>query len=135
MKVSLQNRKPSYAATIAVEACLGNETLQENYRLRCTPPPAAKINRVVVRLGRRREVPVQWSLENDDEQALTARAWPVEEELAAGRPPEEETWELTLRRPRSKPFEIRAPARRNSPARRQSASPRCPTPRWSRRSW
>ena len=39
---------------------------------------------------------------------LTARPWSVEEELAAGRPPEEETWELTLRRPRSKPFEIRA---------------------------
>ena len=34
LKVSLQNRKPSYAAAVAVEACLGNETLQENYRIR-----------------------------------------------------------------------------------------------------
>ncbi len=108
LRVSLENRKPSYTAEIEVEACLGNETLREDYLLRCTPSPSAHIDRVLVRFSHRRGAEVRWSLGKEDLQALVARRWPVEEQVAAGRPPEEETWELTLRRPRSEAFEIRA---------------------------
>ncbi len=108
LRVSLESRKPSYTAEIEVEACLGNETLREDYLLRCTPSPSAHVDRVLVRFSHRRGAEVRWSLGKEDLQALAARRWPVEEQVAAGRPPEEETWELTLRRPRSEAFEIRA---------------------------
>ena len=108
LKVALENRKPSYAAVVGVEACLREETLQENYRLRCTPPASGRLDRVLVRLSQRRDALLRWAVVGDDEQAVAARLWPVEEQVAAGRSPEEETWELTLRRPRREPFEIRA---------------------------
>ena len=107
LKVALENRKPGYAAVLQVEACAGDETLRENYRLRCTPPPAVRVDRLVVRFSHRRDAPLRWSL-GTDEQAISARRWSIEEQLSAGRPPEEETWELSFRRPRSRPFEVRA---------------------------
>jgi hypothetical protein len=107
LKVALEKRKPGYVARLQVEACAGDETLRENYRLRCAPPPSVRVDRLVVRFSRRRDAPLRWSL-GADEQAISARRWSIEEQVAAGRPPEEETWELTFRRPRSKPFEVRA---------------------------
>jgi hypothetical protein len=108
LRVALESRKPSYAAEIEVEACVGNETLREDYRFHCTPAPAAHVDHLLVRFSHRRGGAVRWSLGKEDPGALAARRWPVEEQVAVGRPPEEETWELTLRRPRSEAFEIRA---------------------------
>ncbi len=108
LKVSLESRKPSYSATIQVEAVVGAETLREDYLLRCTPSPSARVDRVLVRFSHWRRAALRWSLGKEDEQALSARRLPGDEQWAAGRPGEEETWELTLRRPRSEAFEIRA---------------------------
>ncbi len=106
LKVSLENRKPSYTARIEVEASVGDETLREDYRFRCIPSPSARVDRVVVHFSHRRNAAMRWSLGKDGEQALVARL--VEGQDAGGRPLEEETWELTLRRPRTEAFEIRA---------------------------
>ena len=125
LRVSLEPRKANYTATVEVEANAGDETLQENYVLHCMPLPEARVDRVVVRFSHRREVPLRWSFHGEDEKAMSARLWPVEEQMAFGRSPEEETWELTLRRPSDKPFEIRASRETKLTVRSRSAWPRC----------
>ena len=125
---------------------MGNETLRENYLLRCTPPPAAQVDRVVVRFSHRRDAPLRWSLGKEDEQAISARRWSVEEQLAAGPAPRGRDLGVDPPPAAERAFEIRAAGRRNSPARNRSAWPRCrmPTPRaghagaasaWGRNRW
>ena len=107
LEISLENRKPTYAAAIRVEASVGNGTLQESYVLACAPPKSARVDRLVVRFSRRRDAPLRWSLSGEDETALSARR-DSPPQAGPASPTGDETWELTLRRPRSSPFEIRA---------------------------
>ena len=48
LRLSLENRRPTYSATIRVEAVAGDAVLAENYTFACTPSKAAPIDRVVV---------------------------------------------------------------------------------------
>ena len=48
LRLSLENRRPTYSATIRVEAVAGDGMLTENYSFACTPSKTAPIDRVVV---------------------------------------------------------------------------------------
>jgi len=125
VKVLLETRKPSYSATIQVEATLSDHSLIESYRLDCVPQ-TARVDRVLVRFSRPRTAPVRWTLGAEEEGQWTAErlspavrqasrlasedeASRLASEGQASRPASGgETWEIRLDRPRSVPFQIRA---------------------------
>ncbi len=116
LRVSLADPRPTYAATLHVEAAVGGGSLQESYRLVCTPAKSSAVDRVLVRFSRRRAVPPRWSLAGEEEGGLTARpAAPEQSRLAP--PAEGETWTWP------------SAARTAAPSRfGPSAKPRWPTP-------
>ncbi len=105
LRISLEAEKPGYRGEIEVEAVVGHGRLRESYLLSCTPE-STRVDRVLVHFFPRRDVPLRWTLDEEVQQ-LSARPLSIDEQAAAGLAPEGETWELTLRRPRSQPFEIR----------------------------
>ncbi len=107
LRIALERQKPSYTATIRVEANVVAGQLQESYLLRCVPN-SGRLSSVVVHFSHRRAVPPDWTLGGNAARQLVARQLSDDEQLSAGMSPEGETWELTFRRPRSVPFEIRA---------------------------
>ena len=107
LRVTLEQQKPSYSASIEVEAVVSADTLREQYVLACVPD-TARVDRLIVHFGYARETPIKWNLVGDENRELNSRRLTSEEQIALGIDPEEETWELTLRRPQSEPFEIYA---------------------------
>lgn len=105
LQIELGAEKPSYAGTLRVEASVGAGTLRESYVIGCDPK-SGRVERVVVHLSHRRDVPLRWTLGAEDDQQLSAEQL-IDEQADADPAPEGETWVLTLRRPRSQPFEIR----------------------------
>ena len=105
LRVSLESRKPSYEGTIRVEAGVGESTLRESYLLRCVPEEVA-VDRVLVQFSQRRDSQLLWKLRGDTSEQLTAKRLSIEELVATGLPPAEETWEIRLRRPLDTAFEI-----------------------------
>ena len=126
LRLSLENRRPTYSATIRVEAVAGDAVLAENYTFACTPSKAAPIDRVVVHFAGHREGPLNWSVAGMDESRFSARRWTAQQESSAGLTADEEAWDVTFRSPRSAPLEIRASRKTNSLGQRPSVSPRCP---------
>ncbi|MEE8452799.1 MAG: hypothetical protein V3R99_12820, partial [Thermoguttaceae bacterium] len=119
--LALESQTPSYEGKIRVEAVVRDGRLRESYTLRCLPESSQRVQRVLVHFSHRRDVAVQWTLGADDVRQLVARQLSVDEQAAAGLPPEEETWELTLLHPRNVDFEIHA-TRDLVPADRQRIS-------------
>ncbi|MBN2473676.1 MAG: hypothetical protein JXB62_03635 [Pirellulales bacterium] len=107
LRVSLESQKPTYGGELRVEAGVGDGFFRENYTLRCLPK-SARVDRVLVHFSHRREVPPRFTLGAEDQRQLSARPLSIDEQAAAGLAPEGETWELTLNRSRSQPFELRA---------------------------
>jgi hypothetical protein len=120
LKIRLAVRKPKYSAAIRVEATVGDRSLQETYSFRCLPD-SMRVGRVLVQFFPRRAVPPRWTFGSEDEQSITARPWTKDEQTAAGIDSLAEVWELSLRRPRSVPFEIAA-TRETTYSERQSLS-------------
>lgn len=108
LRVSLESRKPAYGATVRVEASVGAAMLQENYVITCSPERAATLDRVVVQFSPRRKEPPRWFVNGEDETRFSAKQLPAEQQAAAGRSLDVETWELSFRRPKNAPLEIRA---------------------------
>ena len=75
LRLSLENRRPTYSATIRVEAVAGDALLAENYSFACTPSKTAPIDRVVVHFAGHREGPLSWSVAGMDESRFSARRW------------------------------------------------------------
>lgn len=106
LRVSLESPKPSYSATIRVDAMAYGRFLTEAYWFRCVPE-GASVSRLVVHFSARRNVPLQWALASGDQDQLTARRLSPPQNVANdGR--RGETWEINLGRPRTSPFELRA---------------------------
>ena len=108
LRLSLENRRPTYSATIRVEAVAGDAVLAENYTFACTPSKAAPIDRVVVHFAGHCEGPMNWSVAGMDESRFSARRWTAQQKSSAGLTADEEAWDVTFRSPRSVPIEIRA---------------------------
>jgi len=107
LQVAILPQRPTYEAELRVEAAVSKSALRESYTFRCVPQ-GTRMERVLVHFAPGRATPPRFSLATGNEQSLSARRLPAEEQLAVGLPPKEETWELRLRRPRSVPLEIHA---------------------------
>ncbi len=107
LSVSLQRRRPSYEASIRVEARAEGDLLLESYQIRCLPR-STQVERVLIHFSRARGSALRWWLGSEDNQQIEARRLPAAEEAAAGLDGDGETWEISLRQPRSEPFEISA---------------------------
>jgi hypothetical protein len=106
LRISLENRPPGYAGSLGVEALVGEQTLEESYTLHCVPD-SSQVERVMVYFSHRRKASLQWTLGAGGGQQLSARRLSDKEQAAAGLGASQEVWELTLRQPRSEPFNIR----------------------------
>jgi len=91
LRLALESQTPSYEGKIRAEAVVRDGQLRESYTLRCLPESSQRIERVLVHFSPRRDVPVTWTLGADDDRQLAARPLSVDEQVAAGLPPEEET--------------------------------------------
>ncbi len=75
LRLSLQNRRPTYSATVRVEAVVADGALAENYTFACVPAKGTSIDRLVVRFAARREDPLTWSVTGMDESHFSTRRW------------------------------------------------------------
>jgi hypothetical protein len=117
--VALERQSPRYSAEVRVDASATSGPLIESYAIRCLPE-ATRIEQVQVHFSQTREEPPRWSLANSPSGAGTtpgAASVAVVGEVTARRLPKDpqasadaggETWEVTLRHPRTAPFELRA---------------------------
>lgn len=108
LRVSLEERKPSYTAVIGIEAAVSGETLRESYLFDCAPSKGAKIERLLVRFSQRRAAAPRWSLDGKEDEQPSARQWSAEQQSTAGLLPGQETWELSFRRSQDAPLKLRA---------------------------
>ncbi len=104
LRVSLIGREAKYSGTIHIDAAVGEAGLRETCVLRCVPQ-AGRVQRVLVQFFPRRRSAPRWSMGGDE---VSARKWSDHEQTKAGWDASLETWELTLRHPKSTPFEITA---------------------------
>ncbi len=112
LQVELQAVQPAYTAKLHVEATAARTsaaeaTLRESYTLECVPQ-GTRVDRLVVHFSHRRPDPPRFSMASEEGQEVLARRLQPDEQPTAGFASEGELWALTLRRPRSVPFEIRA---------------------------
>lgn len=107
LKVSLATPKPSYSATLAVEATLTERTLAESYRLRIVPDDA-HIDRLRVHFSVPRAESPTWSIGNRGDDPHSTRRLSATEQAAAGLDTQGETWEIAFATPKASPFEIGA---------------------------
>ncbi|HEY4759814.1 MAG TPA: hypothetical protein VIH42_04465, partial [Thermoguttaceae bacterium] len=105
MEIAIGPQKPSYSGTVLVDVEANNDRLVENYVLKCVPE-TARVDRVLIQLSQSREVPPRWTLGTDDDKQVIVRQWSKGEQASAGLGTSGDTWELTLPRPQSTPFEI-----------------------------
>jgi len=105
LQIELERQEPLYSADVRVEAAVGDQRLAERYVVDCRPQ-SARVDRVVVRFSHGRDTDPRWALGTEDDRPSDARRLSRDELTGAGWDPEQETWELTLRRPRSEPFRI-----------------------------
>lgn len=106
LEVAMEVPKASYSATIRVEAMAHGGLLSESYWFECVPG-GVPVDRLLVHFSTRRSTPLRWMLGAGEEDQLVARRLhaPAEGSTAQGAG---ETWEITLRRPRTLRFELRA---------------------------
>jgi hypothetical protein len=108
LRLSLTPRGPAYTAVIRLEAVVAAGTLEESYRILCTPAGAKPIDRLVVHFNGRRDAPLSWVVEGMEETRFAARRWTAAQESAAGLTAEEEAWDLTFGNHPSAPIALRA---------------------------
>ncbi len=106
LQLSLEPQKPSYSATIRVEATAFDQGLAESYRIACVPE-TGRVERLLVQFSPPRGGPLRWVLAGEEEEPIAVRPWPPTGRPAPGGP-QTQIWEITFSRPKSVPFELRA---------------------------
>lgn len=107
VRVALEPQRPSYSATIQVDAAAADAMLVESYVLRCCPE-GARVDRLLVHFSQPRDIPLRWSFGNEEQDQVTVRRWKPGGRTAGDSTPQEDVFEIAFRRPRSVPFEVRA---------------------------
>ena len=113
LQLWLERTRPNYTADIQVDVAVQAKTISESYLIRCIPG-ARQVERLQVHFTRPQERPLQWTLAGGSTGRLTARKLepaPTTDKPSADKSttqkPAAETWEISLRSPRTTPFEIR----------------------------
>ncbi|HTN75167.1 MAG TPA: hypothetical protein VL096_07970, partial [Pirellulaceae bacterium] len=109
----VRSESPRYAATIQLIATLKPTSLSELCRIRCVPE-ATPVARVLVQFSPSGAVSPSWQLDQEPAGEFTARLL-TDAERRATALTDGETWEITLQRPRSAPFELTAQRTRSIP--------------------
>jgi hypothetical protein len=104
--VALLRRKPSYTASILIDAAVQKNVLTETYTIGCAPE-AARVERLLVHLSDRRDAPLEWSLAGGTSGQFSARRISAAEQAQVALPPGGEAWELNLQLVRPGAFELR----------------------------
>ncbi len=107
LRVSLATPKPSYSATIGVEASVTERTLAESYQFRIVPNDAP-IERLLIHFSCPRPESPKWNLASGTDDSYSARRLSGAEQAAAGLDTRGETWELAFGKAKVGPFEIGA---------------------------
>ena len=82
--LSLQRRKPSYAADIHIDAVVQQDSLTETFKILCTPE-AARVERLLIHFSQPRDVPLEWSLAGGNNSGqFSARKLTAGEQAEAG---------------------------------------------------
>lgn len=107
MIVRVNRDEPTFIAENHVRAEVTADSLTESYRLVCEPE-SSSINRLLVLLSEPRSNPVDWSLKagENGNQLLSATKLADAEVQLPQYSQGGEMWELLLRHPQDKPFEI-----------------------------
>jgi hypothetical protein len=117
LRLSLVTERPRFTADVEITARVDAAALVEDYRLQIRPQ-ATPVGRLLVHFSRLREETLQWTLSGNSNLAVLAQKVSLDDEptpgMAGG-----ETWEITLQRPRSVPFELRATRRSSGKGKRR----------------
>ncbi len=106
MTIKVTREDPTLTADNHVSVETTADTLTESYRLVCTPE-STSISRVLVLFSEARTEPIRWSLQADGNKLLSATMLPRPAGQGAPYNQTGQVWELLLRNPQDKPFEIR----------------------------
>lgn|GEM_PF-1542481 len=94
LRLQTYREQTRYSSEIHVQALFGNQRLEEQYQITCTPENAP-LQRLLVHFYRPRGLPMQWTLPGDGTVKLVSRMLNREEQelrgLTGG-----ETWEVSL---------------------------------------
>ncbi len=105
MTVKVTREDPTFTAENHVSVETTADSMTESYRLVCTPE-STSINRVLVLLSEARPDPITWSLLADGNKLLSATMLPRPAGQEDPYNQADQVWELLLRNPQDKPFEI-----------------------------
>ncbi len=106
LRVGTAPRKPGYTGEINIDVMVDARSLTETFTFRCQPQ-SSRLDRVLAFCSHARDTPLRFSLAGGSSGQVAARRLPTESYAALGAAPGGEVWEITLRLPRSGPFEIR----------------------------
>ena len=106
LRVGTAPRKPGYSGDISIDVMVDGTSLTETFIFRCAPQ-SSRLDRVLLFCSPAREAPLRFSLAGGSSGQISARRLPTENFTSLGAAPGGEVWEITLRLPRTGPFEIR----------------------------
>ena len=112
--ITISREAPTFQASIQADVTVAATTLDETYRITCTPE-STPVSQLLVHLSEPRGTQPTWRLARADNRAFRARL--VEETPAAASPGRDvstsrgETWEITLGEAQATPFEVIAERR------------------------
>lgn len=117
LRLTLVTERPRFTADVEITAHIDAASLLEDYRLQIRPK-STPVGRLRVHFSHHREERLQWSLTGESNAAVLAQKLSTTDAptpgMAGG-----ETWEITLQRPRSVPFELRAVRRSGGKGKRR----------------
>jgi len=104
LEVWLERTKPSYSADIQIDLAAQEKSVAESYLIRCNPG-GQRVERLQVFFSRPQGEPLQWMSAGGSTGRLSARK--IAATSKKPKDQEGETWEISLRSPRTSAFEIR----------------------------
>ena len=106
LRLILNREQPRYFADIHVSAVVDAASITESYQIQCRPQ-SSQVGRLLVHLVPAGSPDLQWSIVGEGAQSLSAVKLDAQQQQTHGISVGE-TWEITLKRPRNVPFDVRA---------------------------
>ena len=107
LAIRLTREDPAFAAAIHVDAEFARGTVTERYRIVCTPD-AAPVGRLMIHFSEPGDLPLDWTVSEEPAVPGQVRRVPDDQATRPRLGRAGEIWEVVLRTPQDRPFEIRA---------------------------